>query len=108
MSRLDHRITINRLVETVNAYNETAPVFEPFAVLWAGRQDATAGEQWRAAEVGAAIDCHFKIRYSPESATITPKDTVTLEDGKTYNIVGVRELDRNKWIELHAVTRPDK
>ncbi len=106
--RLDHRITINRLVPVVNSYNETTPAFLPYVTIWATRQDATAGEQWRAAEVGAQIDCHFKVRYSPETATITPKDTLTLEDGKTYNIVGVRETERNAWLEIDGVTRADK
>jgi SPP1 family predicted phage head-tail adaptor len=105
---LDHRITINRLVPGANSYNEQIETFAVFTSLWASRQDATAGELWRAAEVGAQIDCHFVVRFSPEAATITAKDTITIEGGKTYNITGVRELARNEWLEIHAVTRPDK
>lgn len=107
-ANLDHRITINRLVAAVNSYNEQTESFAEFQTLWASRQDATAGELWRAAEVGAQIDCHFVVRFSPETATITAKDTLTVEDGKTYNITGVREIERNRWIEIDAVTRPDK
>jgi len=105
---LDHRITINRLVSQLNSYNEQVEVFTEFATLYAARKDATAGEGWRAAEVGAQIDCHFVVRFSPDTVTITAKDTVTIEGGKTYNITGVRELARNEWLEIHAVTRPDK
>lgn len=105
---LDHRILINRLVPQTNSYNEQVEVFADYITIYASRKDATAGEMWRAAEVGAQIDCHFVVRYSPETATITAKDTLTLENGKTYNITGVRELERNEFIEIHAVTRPDK
>lgn len=105
---LDHVVTINRLTGVANAYNEQTLAFAPFITIRSSRQDATAGESWRSAEVGAQIDAHFVIRHSPETETITAKDTLTLEDGKTYNIVGVRELERNKWIEIHASARPDK
>lgn len=105
---LDHVITINRLTGAANTYNEKAATFAPYITIRSSRQDASAGESWRSAEVGAQIDAHFVVRNSPETETITAKDTLTLEDGKTYNIVGIRELDRNRWFEIHASARPDK
>lgn len=108
MNTLDHRISINRGTETRNDFNEVVLVWAVLVTVWARRADATANEAWRAAEVGAQIEAHYTVRYSPETASITPKDTVTLEDGKTYNIFGVTETERNRWLEIHCIARADK
>lgn len=105
---LDHVVTINRLTGAENAYHEHDGSFAPYVTVRASCQDASAGESWRSAEVGAQIDAHFIVRSSPETATITPRDTLTLEDGKTYNITGIRELERNRWLEIHGSARPDR
>ncbi len=104
----DHRITINQGTPTTNDYNETTLVFSPYITVWASRRDASAGESYKAREVGGEISARFTIRYSDEAATITNKDTLTLENGKTYEITGVRETERNKYIEIDCVTRADK
>jgi SPP1 family predicted phage head-tail adaptor len=103
----DHRINILRAVMTTNIYNESIPSWSVYASLWAKRIDASAGESIRAAQVSAEITAHYVIRYSPEAATITANDRVTLEDGLTYDITGVRELQRNAYLELHVVARAD-
>jgi len=109
--QLDHRLTILRAVYTANAYNEPIEAWTTYATVWAKRSDATAGETVRAAEVGAKITAHFMVRYSPEMAAVTPKDRLSLEDGSnglTYDITGVRELERNHWLEIHGVARTDQ
>ena len=109
--QLDHRLTILRAVYTTNTYNEPIETWTDYVTVWAKRTDATAGEGVRAAEVGAKITAHFMVRYSPEAATITPKDRLLLEDGSnglTYDITGVRELERNHWLEIHGVARADQ
>lgn len=104
---MDHRITIQRATLTANEYNEPIESWSDYITVWAKRIDVSAGEAIRAAAVSASISAHFVIRYSPESATITPKDRVYLEGGDTYDITGVRELERNKTLELHVVARAD-
>jgi head-tail adaptor len=106
---LDHRLEILRETETGRtAFNEPIITFPVFVTVWSKRIDASSGEAHRAKEVDAQITAHFVVRYSPETATINPKDRVRLEGGATYNITGVRELRRNEWLEIHAVARADK
>lgn len=104
---MDHRLTVLRAAVTVSAYNEPVSAYAAYVTVWARRIDASMGETVRAAEVGASITAHFVVRYSPQVATITPKDRLQLEDGLTYDITGVRELARNQWLEIHATARAD-
>jgi SPP1 family predicted phage head-tail adaptor len=105
--QLDTRIEILRAVTTTSSYNEPVAAFTSYVTVWAKRIDASMGESFRAAEVGAKITAHFVVRYSPETATVTPLDRIKVEGGLTYDIVGVRELLRNEWLEIHAVARAD-
>lgn len=106
--RLDERLTVLRSTQTFNDYNEPVDAWSTYVALWAERIDASAGEGYRAKEVGAQITAHFRVRYSPQTATITPRDRLQREGGLVYDITGVRELERNHWLEIHAVARADR
>jgi SPP1 family predicted phage head-tail adaptor len=103
---LDKRLTVLRATYTNNEYNEPIETWVEFVSVWAERKDVSLGEMIRAAELGAKITAHFLIRYSPETSTITAKDRIETE-GLTYNIIGIRELERDHWYEVHAVARTD-
>ncbi len=105
---LDHRITIERAVMTTGPFNELVPTWGEYITVSASRWDSSASESLRAAEVAAKLDCRFTVRYSIETATVTAKDRVTLENGPTFDIVGIRETQRNEWLEIDCVTRPDQ
>lgn len=106
---LDHRLAILRYTEgAASGFNEPVITYPLFTTVWAKRTDASSGEAHRAQEVAAEITAHFAVRYSPETATITPKDRVQLEGGLVYNITGVTELQRNRWLEIHAAARTDQ
>lgn len=107
MYNLDHRIGILRLTDTKNDYNETTQDYETYIIVWAQRRDVSAGESYKAAQVNSEISVRFTVRYSSETATITPKDRIVLENGFTYNITGKREIERNKWLEIDAVSVSD-
>ena len=106
--RLDHRLTILRGTATASAYNEQVLTFSTYATVWASRRDASAGESYKADAVEAKITARFAVRFSPETATITPKDRVQVEGGLTYDVTKVREVARNKWLEIDAVARADR
>lgn len=106
--RLDHRVTIQQNTPTVDDYGGSTDVWADFITVSAERKDVSARESYRAQEVGAEISVRFKVRYSPDMATVTPKDRLVLENGLTYNITGTRETQRNKWIEIDCVVRADK
>lgn len=105
-AKLDHRIRVLRAVMTTSVYNEGVPTWSTLLEIWAARDDITAGESYRAAAVDAQITTRFTIRYSPETATITPKDRIEC-DGRTYDLTKVREVMRNEWLEVDAVARAD-
>jgi SPP1 family predicted phage head-tail adaptor len=108
VGRLDERLTILRAVQTTNDYNEPVDSWTTYATIWARRIDASAGETVRAREVGAQVTAHFQVRHSSQTVTVTPKDRLQLEGGLIYDVTGVRELERNHWLEFHAVARQDR
>jgi SPP1 family predicted phage head-tail adaptor len=99
-------ITLQRALKTRNAFNEEVETWIDIAVVGAKVTDATAGESYRAAEVGAQISARFVIRWSPEVAGVAPADRV-LFNGRPYNITAVREFERGEWREIDAVARAE-
>jgi len=107
---LDRRITIQRFTEVVSGeYNEPRQVWGDLITVWAKKTDASAGEAYRAQEVGAQISARFVVRYFSTTASITPKDRISYK-GDLYNITRVKEIKdtRNAWLEIEAVARADK
>lgn len=109
-AKLDHRVTrqVRSLTTTGATHNEQIEEFTAGESFWAARKDATVGERARASEIAAGIQVFFTLRYSPESAAIVPQDRLSLEGGLTYDVIGIRELQRNKWLEVQCGTRTDK
>lgn len=107
--RLDHKIQIYRDTgTTTDEDNNPVADFTLFCERSASRVDASAGESYKAREVNAEISARFTVRYDPETATIDAKDRLTLENGLTYEITGVREtIPRNRYIEIDCVARAD-
>lgn len=107
--KLDRRITIQRATVERNAFNEPIETWTTLATRWANRTDASAGEAYRAQEVGAEIACRFTVRHDSSTATVTPTDRISY-GGRFYNITQVREKlgTRNRWLEIDAVARADE
>lgn len=101
---LDRRIVVQRAALAANEFNEPIETWSTFATVWARKADATAGEAYRAQEVGAEITTRFTVRWSSDTATIDPRDRISF-DGREYNIVAVRDIGRQRWREIDAVAR---
>jgi SPP1 family predicted phage head-tail adaptor len=72
------------------------------------KRDISDGERWRAGEVQAHVTTRFKIRWSPFTADISPRDRLVCE-GVVYDIVGIKEIDgRRRWLEMTAAARIDQ
>lgn len=106
--RLDHRITRHVRSLVAGSYNEQVETFTPGLTFWAARKDATIGEQARASEIAAQVSVFFTVRYSADTAAIVAQDRIALENGLTYEVIGTRELERNRWLEVQCVSRADK
>jgi SPP1 family predicted phage head-tail adaptor len=99
-------MTIQRATVSPNAFNEPVETWSTLAAVYVHGQDASAGESYRAAEVGAKLSTRFTIRYSSDVSTVNENDRLIYQ-GLVYNITGVRETQRNRWLEIDAVARPD-
>lgn len=72
----------------------------------ARRRDLRADERWRSGTVQAGVEARFTVRHTPFASTVTPRDRL-VADGEAFEIVGVRDLGRRRWIEITAASRTD-
>lgn len=104
--KLNRRITLQRGTASTNARNEKIISYSTLATVWAERVDVSAAESFRAQEVGAELTTRFRIRWSSTVSGLNPNDRL-MYAGVTYNITGVREVQRNRILEIDAVARDD-
>jgi SPP1 family predicted phage head-tail adaptor len=103
---LNRRVTFQRATVTFDSYGGEVETWATLASVYTHRRDASAGESYKAQEVGGQLSIRFTIRYSSLVADLNPRDRA-LYDGAVYNITGVRETQRNRWMEVDAVIQPD-
>lgn len=107
IGQLDRRITFRRATLAANAFNEQIETWSDLGKPVAAKvEDASAGESYRAQEVGASISVRFTVRYSSLTRDIDPKDRIRYAS-REYNIVAVRNVGRLRWREIDAVARAD-
>lgn len=107
---LKHRLRVFQPADSTGDYHAKITTFTLVDTIWCERQDMTVGETMRAKEINAEIDTFFTIRFSPENARIRATWRVALEDGEevlTYEVLGVREVVHNRWLELQCVRRTE-
>ena len=103
---LDRRITIERATESRDAFNSIVKAWATLTTVWASKQETRDTERVASQEVGAEITTRFQIRWSSTVSDVNPKDRVIF-DGRTYDIVGVKEIGRREGLELSASARSD-
>lgn len=100
---LDRRITVERASVTVDDFGGEVPTWSTLGEVWAEVTPISDGERWRAAEVAADVTTRFRIRWG---LGVVVEDRVTY-DGRTYNIVGVKEIGRRVGQEITASARAE-
>lgn len=102
-----YRVTILSPVASVNAMNEQVL---NWAQLAANRPckhfNISDGERMRAGETLGHKKARFVIRYSSDVSGVDHTHRLTF-GGRTYDIDGVKELGRNKELEITATARAD-
>lgn len=72
----------------------------------ASKKDVSDRERLIAQGIGAELTTRFQVRWNRTIATVDAKDRLVCE-GKTYQIVGVKELGRREGREITALTKND-
>ena len=103
---MNRRATFQRATVSFDSYGGEVETWGTLAALYIHRRDSSAGESYKAQEVGGQLSMRLTIRYSSLVDDLNPRDRV-LYDGDVYNITGVRETVRNRWLEVDCVHQPD-
>lgn len=107
---LDRRITLRSAERPIvgrDAFN--APIYgeAPAIKVWASYTPVSDRERFAASEVAANLSARFVIRWSPQVSGVSP--TWWLEfDGRTFDILGVKEVDRRVGLEITAAARAER
>lgn len=102
--RLDRIITIQGFSSSQDSYGEEIKTWTDTAKVWANKRNAKGNERFIANQDVATVDAIFTIRYR---AGITPLMRILDVDSREYNILSVIDVDRKRWLELHAQARAD-
>lgn len=103
---LDRRVQFQRVILTDDGLSSSEAWADHGQPVWGSKKDVSDGERYRASEVSAQVTTRFQVRYSTFTADITPKDRLVCE-GRTYDIVGIKQLGRRVGFEITAAARID-
>lgn len=103
--KMDRRITLRRK-DVTNTGLGVIEAWGDIGTIWAGRKDVSDGEKMAAGGVMATLAARFVVRSSELTRGLTPKDAL-IEGGKTFQIMGIKELDRRGYLEITAEARAD-
>lgn len=100
--RLDRRIKLESLTVTQSPSGQKKDAWTLVASdLPANVRPISAREQFEADQVAAQFETVFTIRFRSD---VNQKARLTY-DGKVYDITGLREVGRRRWLELMAKAR---
>lgn len=102
---LDRRLSLWAAQASDDGFG-TVETFAAIGTVWASKRDVSDSERWAAGQVQAHITTRFQVRYSTMTAGMTAQDRVSCE-GKTYDIVAVKEIGRREGIEISGAARAD-
>lgn len=105
---LDRRIVLHRLGVEIGRDTFNAPIHgAPVALaVSAAFRPVSDSERMASSEVGATTTARFQIRWSSDVADLSPVWWLGF-DGRTFDIVGVKEIGRREGIEITAAARAE-
>ena len=104
---LNRRIVLRRATQSRDGFNSPVLTFSNLTTVWAKADPVSDGERMRAGQEYSTLAMRFQIRWSSVVANLDTKDQL-IHDGRTYNIVGVKEIERHRWLEITAATAGER
>lgn len=103
---MDRRLRIERATTGDDGVQTAVTGWTALATVWASKEEISDGERGRQTGPDATATTRFQIRYSTTVAGVGPKDRLVCE-GRTYDVVGVKEIGRRVGLEITAMRRAD-
>lgn len=103
---LDRRVQFQRATETEGPYGAVQTWANHGVAVWASRRDVSDGEKWNASEMQATLLSRFRVRWSSFTDGLKASDRFTC-DGRTWEIVGLKQVGRREFVEITASTGND-
>lgn len=104
---LDRRVRFMRSVPVDNGLEMADAWADHGAPVWASRRDVSDAERAAAGWIEATVASRFVVRSSSFTRELTAKDRLVCE-GLTYDIQGIKQLDRRAFLEITAIARADR
>ena len=103
---LDRRIQFRRFTLTDDGFAQVQAWANHGAPVAASKTDVSDGEKMRSGEVSASLTSRFEVRSSVFTRALTAKDALTY-NSETFQIYGIKEIGRNRRLEITAGARVD-
>ena len=104
--KLDRRIQFQRKSLVSDGMGFAEVWANEGGMIYANKKDISDGERWRAGEVQANVTTRFVVRWNSVTALVTPAWRLVCE-GLEYDIFGVKEIERRRFIEITGAARND-
>ena len=101
--QLDRQLTIRSRTIANDGAGQPIETWSDLATVWAAKNDTKGDEGFTGAERSAEIETTFTIRYRNDVTTL---NRLTCE-GRNYEIIAVREMDRRAGLQLDAKARSE-
>lgn len=102
---LKHRVRLEVNAPAASDYGENAESWSTLETVWASVEPVSASEQIRAGMAVGTITHRLRLRYREDFGSgDVPLGTKhrALYDGRYFEIVGVREADRRRYLDVTA------
>lgn len=106
-SSLDRRIQFRRYAEADDGYGMVEVWADHGTPIWASRKDVSDAERAAAGWIEATVVSRFVVRSSTFTRDLTAKDRLICE-GLSYDIRGIKQLDRRGFLEITGIARADQ
>ena len=105
--QLNRKIVITRAAYNKDVMGQSIQTWNTLCTVWARYTPISDAEKVRLVEVYAEMAARFVIRWSSLVSNVDARDRINF-DGRVFDIIGVKETERRRWLEISAGTRGER